>query len=223
MCSLQVPCLPFLPLLSISISAVLMARLSAAAWLRYLLWMAVGKHGHSPGPRAGTSPSGCSSGGLRTCGTNAALSSGGEGGDADLGCPAVVGAPCPLICAQRGQHLVAGRGRKRNSPYTPYFALSQVSSFTLAMGSGTALRASGLKGQVPGSCWEAEPGRYPWSPVGLPCAHLLQGKKRGWLVPECLAPSILCPGGKEAPWAVGPVPQRGPALPELQELIPQAW
>lgn len=44
MCSLQVPCLPFLPLLSISINAVLMARLSGAAWLRYLLWMAVGKH-----------------------------------------------------------------------------------------------------------------------------------------------------------------------------------
>ncbi|RLW02972.1 hypothetical protein DV515_00006853, partial [Chloebia gouldiae] len=40
--SFMVPCLPFLPLLSISISAVLMARLSVAAWLRYLLWMAVG-------------------------------------------------------------------------------------------------------------------------------------------------------------------------------------
>ncbi|NXR50111.1 CTR2 protein, partial [Hippolais icterina] len=40
--SFMVPCLPFLPLLSISINAVLMARLSAAAWLRYLLWMAVG-------------------------------------------------------------------------------------------------------------------------------------------------------------------------------------
>ncbi|OWK59560.1 Cationic amino acid transporter 2 [Lonchura striata] len=38
----MVPCLPFLPLLSISSSAVLVARLSAAAWLQYLLWMAVG-------------------------------------------------------------------------------------------------------------------------------------------------------------------------------------
>lgn len=111
----------------------------------------------------------------------------------------------------RGEHLVAGRGRKRNSPYTPYSALSQVSSFTLVMGSGTALRATGPKGQVSGSCWEAEPGRWPRSPLGLPCAHRLQGNKRGWPVPECLAPSILCPGGKEAPWAVGPVPQRGPA------------
>ncbi|NXM52632.1 CTR2 protein, partial [Illadopsis cleaveri] len=40
--SFMVPCLPFLPLLSISINAALVARLSAAAWLRYLLWMAVG-------------------------------------------------------------------------------------------------------------------------------------------------------------------------------------
>ncbi|NXB53508.1 CTR2 protein, partial [Leucopsar rothschildi] len=40
--SFMVPWLPFLPLLSISINTVLMARLSAAAWLRYLLWMAVG-------------------------------------------------------------------------------------------------------------------------------------------------------------------------------------
>uniref|UniRef100_A0A672U317 Cationic amino acid transporter C-terminal domain-containing protein n=1 Tax=Strigops habroptila TaxID=2489341 RepID=A0A672U317_STRHB len=40
--SLQVPCLPFLPLLSITINSILMARLSAGAWLRYLLWMAVG-------------------------------------------------------------------------------------------------------------------------------------------------------------------------------------
>ncbi|NXF83455.1 CTR2 protein, partial [Sclerurus mexicanus] len=40
--SFMVPCLPFLPLLSISINSLLMARLSAAAWLRYLLWMAVG-------------------------------------------------------------------------------------------------------------------------------------------------------------------------------------
>lgn len=120
----------------------------------------------------------------------------------------------------KGEHLVVGRGRKRNTPYTPYSALSQVSSFTLAMGSGTALRATGPKGQGPGSCREAEPGRWPWSPAGLPCAHLLRGRKRRWLVPECLAPSILCPGGKEAPWAVGPVPQRGLPLPELQELLP---
>ncbi|NXK17852.1 CTR2 protein, partial [Arenaria interpres] len=40
--SFMVPCLPFLPLLSITINSVLMARLSAAAWLRYLLWMAMG-------------------------------------------------------------------------------------------------------------------------------------------------------------------------------------
>ncbi|NXP21719.1 CTR2 protein, partial [Scytalopus superciliaris] len=40
--SFMVPCLPFLPLFSISINSILMARLSAAAWLRYLLWMAVG-------------------------------------------------------------------------------------------------------------------------------------------------------------------------------------
>ncbi|KFW12445.1 Low affinity cationic amino acid transporter 2, partial [Eurypyga helias] len=41
-CAAQVPCLPFLPLLSITINSTLMARLSVAAWLRYLLWMAVG-------------------------------------------------------------------------------------------------------------------------------------------------------------------------------------
>ncbi|OXB54313.1 hypothetical protein ASZ78_003347 [Callipepla squamata] len=40
---MQVPCLPFLPLLSITASSCLMARLGAAAWLRYLLWMALGK------------------------------------------------------------------------------------------------------------------------------------------------------------------------------------
>uniref|UniRef100_A0A8C9NE54 Cationic amino acid transporter C-terminal domain-containing protein n=1 Tax=Serinus canaria TaxID=9135 RepID=A0A8C9NE54_SERCA len=40
--SFMVPCLPFLPLLSICINAVLLARLSAAPWLRYLLWMAAG-------------------------------------------------------------------------------------------------------------------------------------------------------------------------------------
>ncbi|XP_054245339.1 cationic amino acid transporter 2-like [Indicator indicator] len=40
--SFMVPCLPFLPLLSITINSILMAQLSAAAWLRYLLWMATG-------------------------------------------------------------------------------------------------------------------------------------------------------------------------------------
>uniref|UniRef100_A0A8C4UUG9 Cationic amino acid transporter C-terminal domain-containing protein n=1 Tax=Falco tinnunculus TaxID=100819 RepID=A0A8C4UUG9_FALTI len=40
--SFMVPCLPFLPLLSITINSILMAQLSAAAWLRYLLWMAIG-------------------------------------------------------------------------------------------------------------------------------------------------------------------------------------
>ncbi|KFQ98569.1 Low affinity cationic amino acid transporter 2, partial [Nipponia nippon] len=40
--SFMVPFLPFLPLLSITINSILMARLSAAAWLRYLLWMAIG-------------------------------------------------------------------------------------------------------------------------------------------------------------------------------------
>ncbi|NXJ87602.1 CTR2 protein, partial [Corythaixoides concolor] len=40
--SFMVPCLPFLPLLSITINSILMARLSVAAWLRYLLWMASG-------------------------------------------------------------------------------------------------------------------------------------------------------------------------------------
>nr|XP_009940950.1 PREDICTED: low affinity cationic amino acid transporter 2-like [Opisthocomus hoazin] len=40
--SFTVPCLPFLPLLSITINSILMAPLSAAAGLRYLLWMAIG-------------------------------------------------------------------------------------------------------------------------------------------------------------------------------------
>ncbi|NXI72698.1 CTR2 protein, partial [Anseranas semipalmata] len=40
--SFMVPCLPFLLLLSITINSCPMARLSAAAWLRYLLWMAIG-------------------------------------------------------------------------------------------------------------------------------------------------------------------------------------
>ncbi|NWI32353.1 CTR2 protein, partial [Sula dactylatra] len=40
--SFMVPCLPFLPLLSITINSILMVRLSAAAWLQYLLWMAIG-------------------------------------------------------------------------------------------------------------------------------------------------------------------------------------
>lgn len=92
-----------------------MARLSAAAWLRYLLWMAVGKHSHSRGPRAGTSPSGWSSGGLRARGTNAALKGGGEAGDADPYCPAVVGALCPLICGPKegaSTWWLGGEGRE---------------------------------------------------------------------------------------------------------------
>ncbi|NXF61147.1 CTR2 protein, partial [Ciccaba nigrolineata] len=40
--SFTVPCLPFLPLLGITINSILMARLSVATWLRYLLWMAIG-------------------------------------------------------------------------------------------------------------------------------------------------------------------------------------
>ncbi|XP_040503112.1 cationic amino acid transporter 2 isoform X1 [Gallus gallus] len=40
--SFTVPCLPFLPLLSITTNSCLMAQLGAAAWLRYLLWMALG-------------------------------------------------------------------------------------------------------------------------------------------------------------------------------------
>uniref|UniRef100_A0A8C9EUG9 Cationic amino acid transporter C-terminal domain-containing protein n=1 Tax=Pavo cristatus TaxID=9049 RepID=A0A8C9EUG9_PAVCR len=41
--SFMVPCLPFLPLLSITANSCLMAQLGAAAWLRYLIWMALGK------------------------------------------------------------------------------------------------------------------------------------------------------------------------------------
>ncbi|KAM6251840.1 LOW QUALITY PROTEIN: cationic amino acid transporter 2-like [Porphyrio hochstetteri] len=44
--SFMVPCLPFLLLLSITINSILMAQLSVAAWLQYLLWMAIGKPGH---------------------------------------------------------------------------------------------------------------------------------------------------------------------------------
>ncbi|NWR72114.1 CTR2 protein, partial [Centropus unirufus] len=40
--SFMVPCVPFLPLLSITINSILMARLGVAAWLWYLLWMATG-------------------------------------------------------------------------------------------------------------------------------------------------------------------------------------
>ncbi|XP_054698169.1 cationic amino acid transporter 2-like [Grus americana] len=40
--SFMVPCLPFLPLLSITINCILMAQLSVATWLQYLLWMAIG-------------------------------------------------------------------------------------------------------------------------------------------------------------------------------------
>ncbi|XP_042646144.1 cationic amino acid transporter 2-like [Tyto alba] len=40
--SFMVPCLPFLPLLSITINCVLMAWLRAGAWMWYLIWMAIG-------------------------------------------------------------------------------------------------------------------------------------------------------------------------------------
>ncbi|KAM6116305.1 LOW QUALITY PROTEIN: cationic amino acid transporter 2-like [Pterocles gutturalis] len=40
--SFMVPCLPFLLLLSITINSILVAWLSVAAWLWYLLWMAIG-------------------------------------------------------------------------------------------------------------------------------------------------------------------------------------
>ncbi|NWS67302.1 CTR2 protein, partial [Crotophaga sulcirostris] len=43
--SFMVPCLPGGGLLSITINSILMAQLSAAAGLRYLLWMAIGKAG----------------------------------------------------------------------------------------------------------------------------------------------------------------------------------
>ncbi|XP_059716505.1 cationic amino acid transporter 2-like [Haemorhous mexicanus] len=49
--SFMVPCLPFLPLLSISFNAVLLARLSAAPWLRYLLWMAAESSQRAPADR----------------------------------------------------------------------------------------------------------------------------------------------------------------------------
>ncbi|KAM9603796.1 cationic amino acid transporter 2-like isoform 4-T4 [Morphnus guianensis] len=74
-----------------------------------------------------------------------------------------------------------------------------VSSFTLAMGSGTAPRATGPKGQLPRSRREARPWRCPQSPVGLHGAHLLQGNKRRQ-------------AGPRAPGCLHPVPkrQRGP-------------
>ncbi|GAB0195929.1 cationic amino acid transporter 2-like [Grus japonensis] len=40
-------------LLSITINCILMAQLSVATWLQYLLWMAIGKPGHPSGPGAG--------------------------------------------------------------------------------------------------------------------------------------------------------------------------
>lgn len=44
--SLQMPLVPFLPLLSIFINAYLMVQLGSDTWMRYAIWMAVGKPVH---------------------------------------------------------------------------------------------------------------------------------------------------------------------------------